>query len=120
MGHIYILFTIVFTVYGQLILKWQVGKAGALPDLPLDKLIFCLKLIFTPWIFSGLVAAFLASLCWMAAMTKFQLSYAYPFMSLSFVLVLVLSAAFFHEPLTWTKAIGMALLVSGVVIGSQG
>ena len=33
-------------------------------------------------------------------MTKFQLSYAYPFMSLAFVLVMFLSAFFFNEPVT--------------------
>lgn len=120
MNHLYIALTILFTVYGQLVIKWQVAGAGALPAGLADKIWFLLRLFLNPWIFSAFAAAFLASLAWMAAMTKFPLSYAYPFMSLSFVLVLMLSAAFFHEPLTWTKAVGMALLVSGLVIGSQG
>jgi hypothetical protein len=35
-----------------------------------------------------------------AALTKFELSYAYPFMSLAFVLVLLSSALLFHETVT--------------------
>ena len=32
MHYIYILTTIVLTVYGQLVVKWQVDLAGALPE----------------------------------------------------------------------------------------
>ena len=63
---------------------------------------------------------FFAFLCWMAAMTKFDLSYAYPFMSLSFLLVLVLSVALFHEPLTISKVVGVGFIVAGIIIGSRG
>ena len=60
------------------------------------------------------------ALCWMLAMVKLQLGHAYPFISLSFVLVLFLSALFFGEPLTWQKMAGVALIVGGVALGSQG
>lgn len=53
-------------------------------------------------------------------MTKFQLSYAYPFMSLAFVLVMFLSAFFFNEPVTLAKTLGLTLIVAGIIIGSQG
>lgn len=119
MAHIYILLTILLTVYGQLTLKWQVNLAGEFPGEIINKIWFIVHLLFNPWIISGFVAAFLASLTWMAAMTKFPLSYAYPFMSLAFVLVLFLSAIFFQELITLPKAIGLALIVAGIIIGSQ-
>ena len=120
MSYIYIAFTIIFTVYGQIVIKWQVANAGPLPEDFNDKLLFLLCLVFNPWILSGLAAALLASLAWMAAMTKLDLSHAYPFMSLAFVLVLFLSVFFFNEPLTWPKIAGMALIVGGILVGSQG
>lgn len=120
MNYLYILLTIVFTVYGQLVIKWQVGKAGALPANLDGKIVFLLRLFLNGWVFSGFLAAFLASLAWMAAMTKFDLSHAYPFMSLAFVLVLVLSGILFHEPITWYKIAGMILIVAGIIVGSQG
>lgn len=119
-GYLYIALTILFTVYGQIILKWQVSQAGILPVTLGDKIGFFLGLLLNPWIASAFLAAFLASLCWMAAMTKLPLSHAYPFMSLAFVLVMFLSAFIFHEPLSWPKVIGMVGIVAGIVIGSQG
>jgi multidrug transporter EmrE-like cation transporter len=120
MSYFYIILTILFTVYGQIIIKWQAAQAGSLPSGVNDKLWFLLRLVLNPWVLSGLFAAFLASLAWMAAMTKLPLSHAYPFVSFSFVLVVLSGALFFHEPLTWPKIAGMILIVSGIVIGSQG
>lgn len=120
MDYLYIAGTIFFTLYGQLVVKWQVSQAGALPVDTNQKIWFLVGLVLNPWILSGFLAAFLASLCWMAAMTKFQLSHAYPFTSLSFVLVLILSAILFHESVTLPKVLGMIFVIIGIVVGSQG
>lgn len=119
-GFAYILGTVFLTVYGQIVLKWRVSKAGALPAVFSERIFFLLGMIRDPWVLSGIVAGFFAFLCWMAAMTKFDLSYAYPFMSLSFLLVLVLSVALFHEPLTISKVVGVGFIVAGIIIGSRG
>jgi drug/metabolite transporter (DMT)-like permease len=116
----YIFGTVLFTVYGQLVVKWQVSKAGALPTAFSAKMLFFAKLILNPWIMSGMAAAFLAMLCWLSAMSKFELSYAYPFMSLAFVLVLILSAVLFHETVTVPKVLGLALVVGGIIVASRG
>lgn len=120
MNYLYIFLTIVFTVYGQLVIKWQVSGAGILPGDFLGKTLFLLKLLINPWIISALLAAFLAALSWMMAMSKFDISHAYPFMSLSFILVLILSGIFFSEPITFFKVTGLLLIVIGIIVGSQG
>jgi drug/metabolite transporter (DMT)-like permease len=118
--YLYIFATIGFTVYGQLILKWRIAKFGPLPTDLLEKLKFLLSLLLDPVIFSGFVAAFLASLAWMAVMTKFELSHAYPFMSLNFVVVLLLSGWFLSEPITFQRVIGMSLIVLGTIVAAYG
>lgn len=118
-GYFYIFGTIFFTVYGQLILKWRIVKYGAMPDPFWDKISFLFKLLLDPFILSGFIAAFIASLFWMAAMTKFEVSYAYPFMSGAFVLVFVFSAIFFHEAVTWQKILGLVLIVAGIILTSK-
>lgn len=120
MNYIYIFGTILFTVYGQLIIKWQMAKVGPLPDAFSEKVIFLLQMFLNLWILSAFLSAFIASLCWMAAMTRFDLSYAYPLMSLSFVLVLILSALFFHEPITTAKVLGVIFIMAGIIIGVSG
>ena len=120
MSYLYILLTILLTVYGQIVIKWQVLKAGALPEATSDKIAFLLQLLLNPWIVSAFAAALLASVFWMAAMTKLQLSHAYPFMSLAFVLILIASGLFFHEAITPLKIAGIVLIVLGIIVGSQG
>jgi multidrug transporter EmrE-like cation transporter len=115
----YVAVTLLLGVCGQLLMKWQVGKSGAFPEATADKVKFIFGLLLNPWILASVGAAFLAMLFWMAALTKLDLSVAYPFTSLSFVLVLFLSAALFGEPLTLAKIIGMALIVAGIAIGSR-
>ena len=120
MSYVYVFLTILLTVYGQLIIKWQVAGAGVFPAEPGDKLLFLARLLLNPWIISALAAALAAAIAWMAAMTKLDLSHAYPFTSLAFVLVVLCSAWLFHEPLTVSKMAGLALIVAGIAIGSQG
>jgi uncharacterized membrane protein len=118
--YLYILATIGLTVYGQLILKWRIAQLGSLPLEFLDKIKFLFGLLFDPAIFSGFAAAFLASLAWMAAMTKFELSHAYPFMSLNFVVVLLLSGWVLSEPINFQKTVGVALIILGTVVAARG
>lgn len=121
LNYLYILATIAFTVYGQLILKWRIAQVGgSLPAGTLEKLKFLVALVFDPYIFSGFLAAFLASLAWMAAMTKFELSHAYPFMSLNFVVVLLLSGWLLNESLTVQKFAGVFLIVLGTIVAARG
>ncbi|UJL45465.1 EamA family transporter [Virgibacillus sp. NKC19-16] len=116
MGYAYIFSTIFFTVYGQLILKWKINQFGSLPEAWIDKFGFLFQILFNPWILSGFLAAFLAALSWMAAMTKFDISYAYPFMSLSFVLVFILSVVLFGEPISTQKVVGFSLIILGIIV----
>jgi len=118
--YIYILVTIALTVYGQLILKWRIASLGSLPVGFCDKIKFLISLLYDPAIFSGFTAAFLASLAWMAAMTKFELSHAYPFMSLNFVVVLLLSGWLLNETITTPKVLGVGLIVIGTVLAAGG
>lgn len=116
-GHLAIAITIALTVYGQLVLKWQMGGAGPMPPGGgFEKLGFLLRQFANPWILSGLGAALLASVAWMAAMTRLDLNYAYPFTSLAFVIVMAFSVLFLGEQLNFARIAGTLLVVAGLVI----
>ncbi|WP_210725625.1 EamA family transporter [Candidatus Colwellia aromaticivorans] len=92
-----------------------------LPDETVAKFFYLIKLIILdPFILSGLASAFIASLFWMAAMTKFSLSFAYPFMSSAFIIVMFFSVLLFGESLNSYKLLGTGLIVAGIVVLSQG
>lgn len=119
-GYAYIGITILLTVYGQLVVKWQVNLAGAPPATNGDMAMYLLRLVLNPWVLSGFAAAFLASVFWMAVLTRFQLSYAYPFVALTFVFVVAAGGLIFGEPITVPKIAGLALIVGGIMLASQG
>lgn len=54
MGYLYIAGTVLFTVYGQLVLKWRIVNYRAIPQELGSKLFFLFKLLFDPYIFSGI------------------------------------------------------------------
>jgi drug/metabolite transporter (DMT)-like permease len=118
-AYLYIAGCIAFTVYGQLILKWRVGQVGAMPGTVAGKFTFAGHLLSDPWVISGLVGAFLAFLCWMGALSMLDLTYAYPFTSLSFVLVLILGAALFREHVSAGKVVAVLMICGGLVVGSR-
>lgn len=119
-SYLYIFLTIALTVYGQIIFKWRMGMKGQMPAGVSSKFKYIFFAYLDPWIVSGFAAAFLASVTWSVALTRFQLSYAYPFTSLSFVLVFILSMLIFNEPFTWSRFIGIALICAGVIVIARG
>ena len=118
-GYIYIFLTLLLTTYGQLILKWRLQFHEQFPVQFKQQMLYFLKVLADPYVLSSFAAAFLASLTWIAALTRFDLSYAYPFTSLSFIVVLILSYLLFNEPFTLNKLVGVLLIIAGVYIAAK-
>lgn len=107
-------------VYSQLIIRWQVLKAGALPESFQGKAIFVARLLLNPWILTALAATFIGGVAWMLATTKFEISYAYPWVSLVFIFVFLGGIFLFGESFTFPKIAGMLLILSGIVVIAKG
>jgi multidrug transporter EmrE-like cation transporter len=118
-GYLYVAGTIALGVCGQLIVKWQTDKAGSFPDSAGDRVRYFVDFLLNPWVIFALALVFIGLLCWIAALSKVELSRAYPFVAATFVLVLFFGAVFFDEPITASKVIGAALIVAGLIVGSQ-
>jgi len=88
-----------------------------LPELFSDKIVFLFKLLFDPFIFSGFVSAFVASFFWMAAMTKFEVSYAYPIIvSGLLLLTTLLGIVLLDELIQLRKVAAILLILLGVFV----
>lgn len=121
MPYLYVAATLVFTVYGQVVIKWRMGAIGFAVDSSglWPAIASYLKFLFDPFILSGFVSAFVASVFWVLAVSKLELSRAYPFMSLAPALVLVLGVALLGESPTPGKFVGLALVVAGVFVSAR-
>ena len=69
------------------------------------------------WLIVGLACYALSMLSWMFALTKYELSFAYPYLGITYVLV-YLGAVYWDqigEQLTWLRTAGIVLILVGVV-----
>ena len=63
------------------------------------------------------VTCFVTSmLMWIFVVRKLELSIAYPMVSMGYVFVMILSACFLQEHVYWTKLLGTAMIVAGVIV----
>ena len=108
MGYIYIFGTLIFTVYGQMILKWRI--IGLNFELPQGKItditLGFFKFLFDPFILSGFASAFIASIFWTKTITKFETPFV-PFYEFSTYIGICLSILIFRRSLNSWKAGGI-------------
>jgi drug/metabolite transporter (DMT)-like permease len=74
-------------------------------------------LLRTPAFIGALVIYGLATIGWVSQLRTVNLSVAYPFMSLSFVVVPAASAILLREPIGPRYWLGVALIVAGLAVG---
>ena len=121
LNHFYLILAICFGVVSQLIIKWKMS-AFSFDDYETwqDKFILAFSMLLNPYIIISLVLTLLAGVTWMIAMTKFEISYAYPFTLLGLVLVTIFSVVFFGESVNTYKISGIALIILGISVISKG
>ena len=119
-NHFYLLLAISFGVASQLIVKWKMTEFSFNDYTTMyDKFIFAFGMLLNPFIVLSLVLTLLAGVTWMIAMTKFDISYAYPFTTLGFVFVFIFSVILFGEPVNWHKITGLIFIILGLIISSR-
>lgn len=107
------------TIYGQLVIKARALLYAAKVSGTTGKLHYLVAMFADVWVLSALSAAVIAACCWMLAVSRLEVGYAYPFMALSFVFVPIGSTLFFGEPLPITQIIGIAFIIAGVTISAM-
>lgn len=118
--YITLFFCVAATAGGQLLIKKGMTTAGPAPAERWEVVTYFLKLLFlNPYIFSGLALAVLSTVSWMYTVSKLPLSFAYPFYSAAFPLVLLFSGLLFGEHVSVTRWIGMGIIMIGLVFVSK-
>lgn len=109
-----ILTSVFLGALGQIFLKIGANQLKTF-SLSLDKIISTFfKVIFTPYVFLGLIFFGLSFFLWVKVLTQAELSYAYPLVSLSYVIVSLASWLFFKEGLSLGRVSGLFFIILGV------
>ncbi|PLP96984.1 hypothetical protein [Cupriavidus pauculus] len=119
-GHIYLFLMLALTIYSQLLMRWQVGQAGPLPGPVSAKVLYVVHLLLTPWVLSSVLATFLAGVCWMLTLTQLEISYAYPFVSLVYIFVMLGGVFIFGDMMNIYRVGGTAIVLFGIFVIAKG
>lgn len=102
----------VILVIGQFL--WKTGMTKKEADF--SSVFGILKLLFSPYIFSGLVMYGFATVLWLFILSKVQLSVAYPLQSFAYLFTVIGAYFVFGEPITLWKVVGVLFIMLGVSI----
>ncbi|MEZ5775994.1 MAG: EamA family transporter [Hyphomicrobiaceae bacterium] len=114
-----ILFTVLTNAAAQIMLKQGMLGIGAF-DLQAASLPqTVLRIALDPWVFLGL-ATFVISMCsHLVVLSRVELSYAYPFLSLAYVVVAVYAYLVFREDVSTLRIAGIGLICLGTILISR-
>ena len=79
-----------------------------------------LAMLLSPWVLGGLAFYGVGTLLWLFALKRMDLSLAYPFVAMSFVMVAASGVVLLGETLSLTRVLGLTLIVSGLCVMAVG
>jgi len=107
-----LLVAIALSATGEMLLKHGMSQIGVFSfELPM-----LVRIFLHPAILLGFTLVFGGAIFWLAVISRVDLSYAYPMLALSYVIVVFASWIIFSEELNPAKLLGVAVICSGVVI----
>jgi multidrug transporter EmrE-like cation transporter len=82
-----------------------------------------LSLVWTvgtnPWVLGGMFLHVSALVVWLWALSKVDIGFAYPFLALGYVLVMVMAWFWLGEELNPIKTLGMGIIIVGILVLSR-
>ena len=113
-----ILTSVIMIVIAQLFVKRGLNLLGTVEfSTGITRAYF--KIFSSPLIIIGIIVYTIAVFFWLFGLSKVDLSFAYPFLALSYVLVILASLVILGEYISPLRWIGLAVICIGVLIISR-
>lgn len=112
-----VLLTCAVSVGGQICLKLSMNAVGGVTVERLASPLALVGQLFArPVFWIGMMLYVLALALWLVVLSRFDLSLAYPLLSLNYVLLVLAGWLIFREPLTMSKVLGTVVICLGIGI----
>lgn len=110
-----ILACVLIGTMGQLLLKFGMDRIGEFVFSLQNIGPIALKVITNPFIVFGTGCYALSLVVWLMVLSRSEVSYAYPLLSIGYVITAVAAYFLFGESLSTIRICGIALIILGVV-----
>ena len=114
-----ILFTILTNFLSQIMLKKGMTVIPKFDLTAASVLSSVFSIVFNPWVFFGLVMMVVSMGSHLLVLSRVELSFAYPFIGLSFVLITAWGYFVLGEQVNVLRVAGVACICLGVVLVAQ-
>ena len=113
-----LLVNIVLGSTGQILLKYGTSKLKVLHAHQgfASSMADSIKGIFTPYVLLGFLVYGISAVLWIRILRQVNLSFAYPTIAVSYVIVTILSIRIFNERVSNVMIMGLCLISLGVVL----
>lgn len=111
-----ILFTVFTNAAAQIMLKKGMIAVGSFSFDMSNIASAFVKTMFNPYVFLGLCTFVISMLSHLVVLSRVDLSFAYPFLSLAYVVVAVYAYFVFKEDVNMIRFAGIALICFGTVL----
>lgn len=109
--------SVVLATGGQLLLKAGMTQVGYIGKEKLGSPVkLVLHVLTTPQVLLGLLLFVLSAAVWLVVLSRVPLSFAYPFVGVTYVLIALFSRFALHEHVPSLRWVGLALIVFGILI----
>ncbi len=113
---IFIIVTVCLNATSQLLMKAGMNKVGQAEFSTSRISAMALDAITNPLIIFGLVTMTISMGTHLLALSRFDVSFAFPFISLAYVIVAVWGYFFLGEDVNATRLVGIATIILGTII----
>jgi len=113
-----ILFSVTTGVAGQTAMKIGVSAPGA-AEASTNVMSLVLLILRSPLVLLGLFLYAIGALAWIAVLSRLDLSLAYPFLALNFVLITLSSRFFLGETVPTIRWLGILVIIGGILLVSR-
>lgn len=114
-----ILFTVTTNATAQIMLKRGMLTLGPIGGMESGIIGTVFSILFQPWVFFGLCMFVVSMASHLVVLSKVQLSFAYPFLSLAYVIVAAYAFFIFGEDVGLMRVAGIGLICAGTVFISM-
>jgi multidrug transporter EmrE-like cation transporter len=114
-----ILTGVLLNAAAQLLLKAGTNVVGTISLVPGQMLAMFTSVALQPYIVGGLACYVFSVGIWIVALSRVDVSIAYPMLSIGYVVNAVAAWYLFGESLTASRLLGIAIIILGVVIVSR-
>lgn len=111
-----LLTAVIISGTGEILLKYGMNQVGVLSLNPSTLIHELWRTFTTPFVLLGFICIFGGSILWLAIISRVQLSYAYPMLSLGYIFVVLTSWIVLNEQFPPMRLVGVLIIVMGVVV----